>query len=69
MAIAQKQANQYTLTIQWKNQVNQKRPHSLSVNIKLGGQNAGKMVVYLVDSNIVYTGLDLQWTYCMYTHT
>lgn len=39
---ARKQASRYTLPIRRKNQVKQKRSHSLSANIKLGRQNAGK---------------------------
>ena len=42
LATARKQASRYTLPIQRKNQVKQKRSHSLSANIKLGRQNAGK---------------------------
>lgn len=42
VAKARKQAERYTLTVRRKNQILQKRSHSLSKNINLGKQNAGK---------------------------
>jgi len=42
LATVRKQAKRYTLTFRRKNQITQKRSHSLSKNINLGKQNAGK---------------------------
>ena len=42
LAIPRKQASRYTLSVRRQNQTKQKRRHSLSANIKLGRQNAGK---------------------------
>ena len=41
LATVRKQAKRYTLTVRRKNQITQKRSHSLSKNINLGKQNAG----------------------------